>query len=544
MGFGWVPFNLGNEIARGLNLVFVIAHHASLLEGVGQLMSLVYKSQSAIYLFFGNLIFFVVLFRILMFNKPDVVKQYFENSPNFSSSRWDRWYYAMWTLFCYGLGDNFPDTLTSLNSWEDAFSWVILLFYGFFTANIIFSILTGYFADSFNGFYARMIETLLEKDDNLKFVMLKVLEFPMLAPETVEMCYRTYLESGVDGVKAIEVPNQDGEDLTVQKVENDEYDMTDRDLDTSELTFKQIYESVPYAALTSLIDLAIVFIPVYKLDTFNANTSSNDMYLMSELLNSYVFAEAFMLSVRYREKLSEKLYMTKLLSSITIFVSSNYLQYVHYDLEIEEIHNHTVIFTFWTYGCLLQFLGIHNVLAKLTSRWVTLIRAVRMVVPMLKDLLVIYLIILLVFGQIGMAAWGGAMTTKMMPVYEKETGGALSENWLYLNFNDQLNSINFLFALTFCANYASTIYMGIVCNGTTGWQIFGAIFFFLYFFLGFLLVLNIIVGMVLGFITTYFGIREEEEAEKEHLRIPLWNRMFRIPKRVEEDEQTEEKKLA
>jgi len=130
-----------------------------------------------------------------------------------------------------------------------------------------------------------------------------------------------------------------------------------------------------------------------------------------------------------------------------------------------------------------------------------------------------------------------------MPVYEKETGGALTETWLYLNFNDQLNSINFLFALTFVANYASTIYMAILSNGTVGWQIFGAIYFFLYFFLGFLLVLNIIVGMVLGFITTYFGIREEAELEKEPFRVPLWNRMFRIPKRKEEDD-LEDKKLA
>jgi hypothetical protein len=65
------------------------------------------------------------------------------------------------------------------------------------------------------------------------------------------------------------------------------------------MTFKQIYESVPYAAVTSIIDMAIVFIPIYKLDTFNSSEGSKDMYLMSELLNSYVFAEAFMLSISY-----------------------------------------------------------------------------------------------------------------------------------------------------------------------------------------------------------------------------------------------------
>jgi len=123
MSLGWLRFNYANEIVRGLNLIFVVSHHRVLLEGVGQLMSLVVKSQAAIYLFFGNLIFFVLLFRILMFNKPAVVKSFFDNSPNYSSSRWDRWYYALWTLFCYGLGDNFPDLLSALNSWEDWASW-------------------------------------------------------------------------------------------------------------------------------------------------------------------------------------------------------------------------------------------------------------------------------------------------------------------------------------------------------------------------------------------------------------------------------------
>jgi hypothetical protein len=180
---------------------------------------------------------------------------------------------------------------------------------------------------------------------------------------------------------------------------------------------------------------------------------------------------------------------------------------------------------------------------KVTSRWVTLIRAVRMVVPMLKDLLMIYLVILLVFGQVGMWAYGGHITSKLLPIYKAETDNDLSDNWLYLNFNDQLNSMNFLFALTFCANYASTVFMAILCRESTGWRIFGGIYFFLYFFLGFLLVLNIIVGMVLGFICTYFGIREEEELEKEPFKIPLWNRMFRIPKRSDAEE-TEVKKLA
>lgn len=57
---GWLHPDIEIALIRLLTLAFVICHHATLLEGIGKLMSLVYKSQAAIYLFFGNLIFFLL----------------------------------------------------------------------------------------------------------------------------------------------------------------------------------------------------------------------------------------------------------------------------------------------------------------------------------------------------------------------------------------------------------------------------------------------------------------------------------------------------
>lgn len=58
--FGWIDPSIEIAVIRLLTLVFVVCHHASLIEGIGKLLSLVYKSQAAIYLFFGNLIFFLL----------------------------------------------------------------------------------------------------------------------------------------------------------------------------------------------------------------------------------------------------------------------------------------------------------------------------------------------------------------------------------------------------------------------------------------------------------------------------------------------------
>jgi hypothetical protein len=58
--FGWIHPIMEIAVIRLLTLVFVVCHHASLIEGIGKLLSLVYKSQAAVYLFFGNLIFFLL----------------------------------------------------------------------------------------------------------------------------------------------------------------------------------------------------------------------------------------------------------------------------------------------------------------------------------------------------------------------------------------------------------------------------------------------------------------------------------------------------
>lgn len=65
--------------------------------------------------------------------------------------------------------------------------------------------------------------------------------------------------------------------------EKEPYDMTDKVHAHSKVTIEQVYNSYTYAWFTMLIDMAIVFIPVIKLDTFDKNKTSYDFYLLSEL---------------------------------------------------------------------------------------------------------------------------------------------------------------------------------------------------------------------------------------------------------------------
>jgi hypothetical protein len=76
------------------------------------------------------------------------------------------------------------------------------------------------------------------------------------------------------------------------------------------------------------------------------------------------------------------------------------------------------------------------------------------------------------------------------------------------------------------------MHMAVVSTGGPTWRYTLAyIYFFSYFFLGILMVLNIILGMVLNFIGTYLNQTEELELEKDKTKVPLWNKVFRIPQK-------------
>lgn len=117
------------------------------------------------------LLVFTLLFRVMLFNKDFVRDAYFANESRISGSRWDTWYYALYTLFFNGIGDNMPDLMFPFIKVEYALEWFLLVFYFFFMGVIIISILQGYLADNYGGFYGEMLEQILEKDADYKYLI-------------------------------------------------------------------------------------------------------------------------------------------------------------------------------------------------------------------------------------------------------------------------------------------------------------------------------------------------------------------------------------
>jgi hypothetical protein len=58
---------------------------------------------------------------------------------------------------------------------------------------------------------------------------------------------------------------------------------------------------VPYNLLSGIIDLTIVFLPIWKLDTFDHTLPSKNAYLISEILSVLSMAEFAMVTSNYRK---------------------------------------------------------------------------------------------------------------------------------------------------------------------------------------------------------------------------------------------------
>lgn len=135
------------------------------------------------------------------------------------------------------------------------------------------------------------------------------------------------------------------------------------------------------------------------------------------------------MSAKARHILSTTNYRIRLFSSVVVFIMANMLQYSTYDIQQMEIMNHSTMFMIWSYASMIKFLGVHAVL-RFSPRWVSLLKAMRMTIPMLSDLLTQFFIIILVFCQIGSYLYGGTINESTKDIFKEMTDNDLDDKML------------------------------------------------------------------------------------------------------------------
>ena len=121
----------------------------------------------------------------------------------------------------------------------------------------------------------------------------------------------------------------------------------------------------------------------------------------------------------------------------------------------------------------------------------------------------VILIEYLIFALIGISLFGGCINSQTSFIYSERVGDSLNSNYEYLNWNDFLNSLVFLFALTMNNQMIMLINMSTVSGGE--FRDYRTSFFLVFVILNNMILFNIFIGQVIGISIEYFKALKNEK---------------------------------
>ena len=390
--------------------------------------------------------FFTILSRSLYYDLTFVEEAHLHGKP-FFDFRFDNFINTLYTWWIATTGDNMADVtynFQAMDPWNTGggvylgLAWFVCLFQG----QVMVAVLTGVYANLFFGYYVEELNNLLETDPNYKILILRCLEDTILDPSMVREIINTYNEGGMEAVDNSESLNKR---RALSESKKDEFGVEyDERYDNP---FNNAYTSIFYRLITTSLDAFTAFIPMMKLDSFCDKTHNSDWYFVSEVCALFGICEVFMVSRFCTPNLIyRKTIYIKCVSSVLIIMMSWYLQLIPTSiLDSEQYSGDRVIYIkIWAFCCLIKIFSIHTLLSY-SKRYKIITDSLAQVGPVLADLFIMFIVVLLIYGNIGMYFFGGNITRKSATLFEKYTGNTLdgNANWYRMNFNDLPNSLFF-----------------------------------------------------------------------------------------------------
>ena len=124
------------------------------------------------------------------------------------------------------------------------------------------------------------------------------------------------------------------------------------------------------------------------------------------------------------------------------------------------------------------------------------------------------LLLMLAYSLVGTIQFGGLVDQTSRDKFRTRIGEKLEDNYEYLNFNDILNGMIFLFAILSQNDWSKLATMTTLEIDSNRGIMLSRVFYLSFYFIGFVVVTNIIIGAILDFIGTYLSILEEEKGNQ------------------------------
>ncbi len=502
------------DIKQVVKFVFIVCYFKVVLR---TLMKVVKQLEDAGFIFILLLIalfIFSILCRILFLNER--VSE-FENELVYFHSFTSIWR-TIDTLFCLIFLENSPYIFADAFK-VSFFSMLLLLVYMALTAFILLSLLTGIFYNSFQKYYIQ----------NLRYV---VHEYPQFSRHIEKMKGRVFMNlDAIDEVVylSLDKSNEDAQKQRRRRLFVDKLRRVvakialirrfHRNLeDEVEHPFHRVKKKFFYRLIVIVASLQLMLLPSLVLDPSMKKHFLVNVMFAEFLASAFLVEHYFAYTFQRRKKEFWKMHrLIDIFSTFGILLMSTVLILEKNDFHSDTFYASFTSFVVWSLFCVMKVIRIHMMLYKLTNYRVISVTLVHMV-PVLMDLVIIYLIVLTLYAILGMTSFGGLKhSTSFGETFEMYAGRGVPTFHQHLNFNDIINSFMTLFSLNF-SGFLDTLQQLTVAyyhkhqNALS--IIYVKAFIYSYFCITELIVINIIVGFVIDIMAIYLiNTKEIKEAQ-------------------------------
>lgn len=539
-----------SDFTSMFKILFVMVYFRSILKAFEKIAKMFKQSTAMIILLFADLCVFSILARVI-FEGVEIGGENAVYAYSFTS-----FFRSLDSMFNLIIMENFPDILVECLNISFVYFFFFLIF--ILTSSIIvMALVTGVFYFHFKNFYVENIQKVEAKYPIFKNALPKLMEKRFLEPssaydiinlierekkmkndddriEAIRASYRAKLRRAMKKIKELKKRESGGSFVKVREA------------------YKHIQTTFFYKFLVFAISFYLTYVPIMAIDRANINNVS-DLLQSSEFF-SFVFALDFYMNMTFDTGSDFWNFgnICELMSTVGVIIFANILFILPSEYRESYAVGSYSLYVIWAFFSFLKFVRMHRILMGYVN-YNVIIKTCVHIIPLIMDLLSIYMVVLLFYATVGMTMFGGILNTGYPEIYEELSGGEeIDDEAIRFHFNDLINALLYL-AVMNLTGYLDMINLSIVAVKT--WSnsefvfLFARLYFYSFLIITEFIIINVIVGFIIDFLDLYqsnvedLSKKETAIENQQNIIDVLLDQNKELPPEPEEDDGKENENL-
>lgn len=513
-----------SDITSIFRILFTMVYFRSLLVSFYKIGRMLMKSMSMVILLFATLFVFSVLGSVI-FEADDIGSDEIIYAYSFTNL-----FRTMETLLLLMRGENFPGVL--IDSIEGSvFHLIFLIIFMLISAKIIGSFFSGVFFFHFKSYYIENLRKVEAKYPVFTECIAPVLQERFMNPRYTDDIVkivedRQRIISDEENVRKIRMSYKQKLRNAINKIKGLNVQSKQVYFNRMKSVFDKISQSFFYKFLSFLLNFYLVLMPIIIIDR-QSITESADYLQMSELI-SFIFAVDLYLRYAFTKKRGFWGFMnvTDLISVVGVIFFSSVLFVIPVNYwELDPIGPYA-LYICWSFSAFLKFFRLHYIMTISFTSYKVIVKTCIHIVPLILDLISIYLIVVLFYATLGLTMFGGVINTGFPSKYETVVGEELDMAEINLSFNDLTNSMVYLVTMNisyFMTGIQKGLAASAIVSNSSFYLFLTRVYFYSFMIITEMIIIDLIIGFIMEFLEQYSNnskellLREQIIANKQNL---------------------------